>query len=116
MRIGWLGLGAMGAPMASCLARAGHDVAGYDVVPGRAASLAAGGLRAADTITAAARDADLVVVMVATPEQLEQVLSSLMGPPGPDGPDGAPALAPGTIVMITATVGPEAPRRRRSPS
>ena len=102
MRIGWLGLGAMGAPMASCLARAGHDVAGYDVVPGRAASLAAGGLRAADTVAAAARDADLVAVMVATPEQLEQVLSSLLGPPG------APALAPGTIVMITATVGPEA--------
>ncbi len=73
-----------------------------------------GGLRAADTIAAAARDADLVAVMVATPEQLEQVLSSLMAPPGPgragrpDGPDGAPALAPGTIVMITATVGPEA--------
>jgi 3-hydroxyisobutyrate dehydrogenase/putative dehydrogenase len=87
MRIGWLGLGAMGAPMASCLARAGHDVAGYDVVPGRAASLAAGRLRAADTIAAAARDADLVAVMVATPEQLEQVLSSLLGPPG------APALA-----------------------
>ena len=135
MRIGWLGLGAMGAPMASCLARAGHDVAGYDVVPGRAASLAAGGLRAADTIAAAVRDADLVAVMVATPEQLEQVLSSLMGPPGPDGADGAdgpdgpdgadgpdvadgpdgpdgadgvPALGPGTIVMITATVGPEA--------
>ena len=110
MRIGWLGLGAMGAPMASCLARAGHDVAGYDVVPGRAASLAAGGLRAADTVAAAARDADLVTVMVATPEQLEQVLSTLMGPAGPDGPDGpdAPALAPGTIVMITATVGPEA--------
>ena len=110
MRIGWLGLGAMGAPMASCLARAGHDVAGYDVVPGRAASLAAGRLRAADTIAAAARDADLVAVMVATPEQLEQVLSTLMGPAGPDGPDGpdAPALAPGTIVMITATVGPEA--------
>lgn len=110
MRIGWLGLGAMGAPMASCLARAGHDVAGYDVVPGRAASLAAGGLRAADTVAAAARDADLVAVMVATPEQLEQVLSTLMGPAGPDGPDGpdAPALAPGTIVMITATVGPEA--------
>ena len=114
MRIVWLGLGAMGAPMAACLARAGHDVAGYDVVPGRAASLAAGGLRAADTIAAAGRDADLVAVMVATPEQLEQVLSSLMGPPGPDGldgpdgPDGAPALAAGTIVMITATVGPEA--------
>jgi len=118
MRIGWLGLGAMGAPMAACLARAAHDVAGYDVVPGRAASLTAGGIRAAGTIAAAVRDADLVAVMVATPEQLEQVLSSLVGPPDPapggPAPDGAapargaPALVPGTIVMITATVGPEA--------
>ena len=118
MRIGWLGLGTMGAPMAACLARAAHDVAGYDVVPGRAASLTAGGIRAAGTIAAAVRDADLVAVMVATPEQLEQVLSSLVGPPDPapggPAPDGAapargaPALVPGTIVMITATVGPEA--------
>ena len=40
MQVGWLGLGAMGAPMAACLAGAGHDVAGYDVVPDRAPELA----------------------------------------------------------------------------
>jgi 3-hydroxyisobutyrate dehydrogenase-like beta-hydroxyacid dehydrogenase len=32
MQVGWLGLGAIGSPMA---ARAGHAVRGYDVVPGR---------------------------------------------------------------------------------
>ena len=31
MRVGWVGLGAMGAPMAACLARAGHEVTCYDV-------------------------------------------------------------------------------------
>ena len=36
MRVGWLGLGAMGAPMAACLARAGHQVLGYDIVAERA--------------------------------------------------------------------------------
>ena len=41
MRAGWLGLGAMGAPMAARLARAGHLVQAYDIVPGRAAALAA---------------------------------------------------------------------------
>ena len=43
MQVGWLGLGAMGAPMAAGAARAGHVVRGYDIVPGRAAFLAAGG-------------------------------------------------------------------------
>ena len=32
MRVGWLGLGAMGAPMAAFLAQAGHPVAAYAVL------------------------------------------------------------------------------------
>ena len=44
MRVGWLGLGAMGAPMAGCLARAGQAVVAYDIVPERAAALAADGV------------------------------------------------------------------------
>ena len=74
MQVGWLGLGAMGAPMAARAARAGHVVRGYDVVPGRAASLAADGVRPAGTVAAAAGGADLIVIMVATPEQVEQAL------------------------------------------
>jgi 3-hydroxyisobutyrate dehydrogenase len=98
MRVGWLGLGAMGAPMAGCLARAGHAVVAYDIVPGRAASLAADGVQAAESVTAAVRDAELVAVMVATPGQVDEVL---FGPGG-----AAAALAAGTVVMIMATVGP----------
>ena len=30
--IGWIGLGAMGAPMATCLARAGHRARGFDSI------------------------------------------------------------------------------------
>ena len=100
MQVGWLGLGAMGAPMAACLAGAGHDVAGYDVVPDRAQELAGAGVRPARAIAAAVDGADVVAVMVATPEQLEH---ALFGPAGV-----APVLAAGTIVMIMATVGPEA--------
>lgn len=100
MRVGWLGLGAMGAPMAACLARAGHTVHGYDLVPERAAALAADGVRAAGSIAAAAAGAEAIAVMVATPAQVEQVLF---------GPGGAAAvLAAGTVVLVTATIGPEA--------
>ena len=31
MRVGWVGLGAMGAPMAACVVAAGHEVTGYDI-------------------------------------------------------------------------------------
>ena len=31
VRIGWIGLGAMGAPMAAYAAHAGHDITTYDV-------------------------------------------------------------------------------------
>ena len=101
MRVGWVGLGAMGAPMAACLARAGHEVTGYDVAPERATALAGAGSRAADSITAAVQTADVIAIMVATPDQLEQALF------GAEGVSAAEGL-PGTTVMIMATVGPEA--------
>ena len=100
MRVGWLGLGAMGAPMAGCVARAGHLVTAYDIAAGRAAALAADGIGPADSIAGAVRDADIVVVMVATPDQVGEVL---FGPGGAAG-----TLAAGPVVMIMATVGPEA--------
>jgi 3-hydroxyisobutyrate dehydrogenase len=100
MRVGWLGVGAMGAPMAVRAARAGHSVRAYDITPERVAALAVDGVQPAETIAAAVIGADIVVIMVATPGQLEQVLFA---------PDGAVAALPaGAIVMIMATAGPEA--------
>ena len=81
MRVGWLGLGAMGAPMAACLARAGHE----SLVrrgPGAGPRAGAAGGRAADSAAAAAAAADVVAIMVATPEQLEHVLFGAAGVPG----------------------------------
>ena len=101
MRVGWVGLGAMGAPMAARLARAGHEVTGYDVAPERANALAGAGSRAADSIAAAVETADVIAIMVATPDQLDQALF------GAEGVSAAEGL-PGATVMIMATVGPEA--------
>jgi len=96
-RVGWIGLGAMGAPMAAVVAGAGHQVTAFDVDPARAASLAGAGVTAASTLAEAAA-ADVVVLMVATPDQVESVLF------GADGIAGA--LRPGTVVVMMATVGP----------
>jgi len=108
MRVGWLGLGAMGAPMAACLARAGHEVTGYDVAPERATALAPAGGRAAGSVAAAVESADVAAIMVATPEQLEQVLFGTDGDEAQKLPGAAGALPAGATVMIMATVGPEA--------
>jgi 3-hydroxyisobutyrate dehydrogenase len=100
MRVGWLGTGAMGAPMAARAARSGHAIHAYDIAPGRAAALAPDGVRPADTITAAVTSADIVAIMVATPGQLEQVLFAPGG--------AAEALPAGAVVVIMATAGPAA--------
>jgi 3-hydroxyisobutyrate dehydrogenase len=99
-RVGWVGLGAMGLPMARCVARAGYKMAAHDIDPGRAALLAADGVKPAASISVVASGADVLVLMVATPGQVEDVLFG-------DDP-AASALAPGTVVLVMATVGPAA--------
>ena len=89
--VGWIGLGAMGGPMAACAARAGHALRAYDIDPERVPE----GVERADSAAAAARDADVLVVMVATPEQVQTALD-----------EAAPALDPGAVVLVMATVGP----------
>ena len=51
--VGWIGLGAMGAPMATCVARAGYAVSAYDIDPQKAVALSADGVKPADTVAAA---------------------------------------------------------------
>ena len=97
-RVGWIGLGAMGFPMAGCVARAGFDVSAYDINPARAEALTTDGVKPAASINEAANGADVLVVMVATPDQVESVLFG-------DDP-AAGALTAGAAVVVMATVGP----------
>jgi 3-hydroxyisobutyrate dehydrogenase len=101
--VSWIGLGAMGAPMATCLAHAGHQVNAYDVDPARAPSLAGEGVKAAGSVVEAATGADVLVIMVAKPAQAEGVLFG-------DG-QAVSAMQPGTVVLVMATVGPVAVTR-----
>jgi 3-hydroxyisobutyrate dehydrogenase len=96
--IGWIGLGAMGGPMAQCVAAAGYPVTAYDVSLERARSLAGGDLTAVDSIRAAAMGAKVLVLMVATPDQVEAVFFGEGGAAG--------ELEPGAVVVVMATVGP----------
>ena len=63
-RIGFIGLGNMGAPMAANLVKAGHQVTGYDLVPAARAKLAASGGQVAASAHEAAGAGDIVITML----------------------------------------------------
>jgi putative dehydrogenase len=74
MKVGFIGLGAMGAPMAARLVAAGHEVRGFDVRPAAIQALVAQGGDAAASAREAASGADLLWLMVVNGEQAEAVL------------------------------------------
>ena len=73
--IAFIGLGIMGSPMAVHLAKAGHQVAGYNRSPEKAAPLVDAGGRAAESIADAVRDADVVCLMVPDSPDVSDVLA-----------------------------------------
>lgn len=100
MRVGFAGLGSMGAPMASRVAAAGFDLAVWNRTPSRSAALAAQGARVAASPAEAARDCAILVVCVTDGPQVEEVLF---------GPQGAiEGLAPGAVVVDCSTTSPVA--------
>ena len=60
-RIGFIGLGIMGGPMAANLVAAGHTVHGLDPVPAQKAAAEANGAKVFDTGAAAVADAEVVI-------------------------------------------------------
>ncbi len=80
MRIAFIGLGVMGAPMAGHLQRAGHDVVVFNRTPSRAERwVAEYGGASAPTPRAAADDADLVCACVGADDDVRAVT---VGPEG----------------------------------
>jgi 3-hydroxyisobutyrate dehydrogenase len=64
MKIGFIGLGNMGGPMAANLVKAGHTVTGFDLVPAALDSVAAKGIEIAPTAAAAVANAEAVITML----------------------------------------------------
>jgi len=73
MKIGFIGLGNMGAPMATNLVAAGHDVTGFDVVV-----KAVYGLTMAASAAAAAQGQDVVITMLPNGAILRQVAAEIL--------------------------------------
>ena len=87
MKVGFVGLGHMGAPMSRNILAAGHDLIVHDLNPVAAADLVAAGAAWAASPREAARDRDVAIIMLPGPRQVAEVLLGRAGlldglPPG----------------------------------
>jgi 3-hydroxyisobutyrate dehydrogenase len=95
-RIGFVGLGNMGWPMAQNLLKAGHAVAGFDVVESSVGKLSAAGASAATSVAEACAGAEAVITMLPAVQQVHDVYI---------GPQGVIAnVAPGTLLIDSSTI------------
>jgi 4-hydroxybutyrate dehydrogenase/sulfolactaldehyde 3-reductase len=72
--IGFIGLGAMGQPMASNMARAGFDMVVFDVDQGRCATLVELGAKVVGSVAEVAGAADIIVTMLPDGPDVEAVV------------------------------------------
>jgi 3-hydroxyisobutyrate dehydrogenase len=72
-KIGFIGLGNMGAPMAANLLKAGHQVTGFDLSAAALTALAAAGGTAAASAAEAAAGADIIITMLPAGEHVREV-------------------------------------------
>ena len=97
MKVTFIGVGAIGLPMALQIKRAGHEVTGVDVSAPVMANATSSGIHAVSDFSDAPA-ADLVVVMVATPDQLAGLIGRVA------------QSVRGQLWLIMSTVGPQAVR------
>ena len=86
-RVGWIGLGAMGSPMAACVARAGFDVTAYDIDALACSAAQRSGIAIAANPAAVAQASDFVIIVVGFARRRKQSCWVPMASPAPRAPD-----------------------------
>lgn len=96
MKIGFVGLGRMGLPMASNLQRKGFSVTGFDLKREAREALAAVGGTGVESASDAARDADVVFTMLPNSNDVRSVVEGEI----------LPVARPGAIIVDMSTIDP----------
>jgi 3-hydroxyisobutyrate dehydrogenase len=95
-KVGFIGLGNMGMPMAQNLLKAAYEVTGFDLNAHATERLAANGGTSANSVADACKAAEVVITMLPAGEQVHDVYL------GADGVLGA--VAPGTLLIDSSTI------------
>jgi 3-hydroxyisobutyrate dehydrogenase len=93
-RIAFIGLGHMGGGMAPNLAKAGHEVRAFDLVPEAVQHATEAGCSAAGSAADAVNGADVVITMLPAAQHVRAVYEK----------DVAPNAAPGTLLIDCSTI------------
>jgi 3-hydroxyisobutyrate dehydrogenase len=93
-RIAFIGLGHMGGGMAPNLAKAGHEVRAFDLVPEAVRHAADRGCATASSAADAVKDADVVITMLPASRHVRAVYHD----------DVAPNAKPGTLLIDCSTI------------
>jgi 3-hydroxyisobutyrate dehydrogenase len=101
-RVGFIGLGTMGLPMAVNIARAGLELMVYNRTPGKDGPVLAAGGRRADSPAVLIEWAETVVLMLGGPEAVDAVLGPVLE---------SPELLDGKIVVSMGTNPPAYTRK-----
>lgn len=103
MKVAFIGMGTMGAPMALNVLKAGHEVTVHNRTRDREIPIAAAGASRADSPAAAAQSADVVITCVSDTPDVEQVIL---------GDNGIiHGAQPGTVVVDMSTISPTVTRK-----
>jgi len=102
-RIGFIGLGNMGGPMAANLVEAGHEVTGFDIVAANLDKLTADGGKAAASLPEAVSGKETVITMLPAGRHVHEVYLGEGGILG--------AVAPGTLLIDCSTIDVATARR-----
>ena len=97
LRVGFIGIGAMGTPMSHNIWRAGFPLTVYDRLPARTEELAARGVPVASSCADVARRSDVVITMIG---QVAEELEAVLGAGGV-----LEGAHPGLTLIDTSTVG-----------
>ncbi|MEK6316024.1 MAG: 3-hydroxyisobutyrate dehydrogenase [Burkholderia gladioli] len=98
MKIGFIGLGHMGAPMALNLVKAGHEVRAFDLSEDALRLVADGGAKLAGSAREAAEGAEFVITMLPAAIHVRRALTDEKGV--------LAGLAPGATVIDSSTIDP----------
>ncbi len=102
MKIGFIGLGNMGGPMAANLLKAGHEVTGFDVAKPTLDALAKAGGKPVTAAAAAVAQAEIVVTMLPAGPHVRQVYAGEGGV--------LAAVKPGALLIDSSTIDVETAR------
>lgn len=95
MKIGWIGLGNMGLPMAANLHSAGYELVGFDLSPDARAAAKALGVPIADSSASAADGADVLITMLPKGDHVRAALLDSRA---------LSATTPGALVIDSSTI------------